>query len=46
MEDVPGIWDELTVIEQRGRAEEILKDMGREGYTSLRESLSMLAESH
>lgn len=38
-EDVPGLYDDLAVIEPAARAEALLKDMGRDGFLSLDESL-------
>ena len=45
MDDVPGIWDDLTVIDRKDRAEDLLRKMGRTRFTDLRESLKLLVES-
>lgn len=45
IDDVPGLWDDLSIVEGREKAEKLLKEMGRSRFTSLEESLKMLVES-
>lgn len=39
IDDVPGLWDDLTTCEPAKRAEALLVDMGRPGFTPLAQSL-------
>ncbi|KAK5049350.1 hypothetical protein LTR84_004279 [Exophiala bonariae] len=38
-DDEPGLWDDLSIVEPAKRAEALLREMGREGFTGLEESL-------
>lgn len=38
-DDEPGLWDDLSTVEPAKRAEGLLRDMGRPGFTELEESL-------
>lgn len=44
-EDVPGLWSDEHTIEVASRAEGLLKEMGRPGFTTLEESLKIMIES-
>ena len=38
-DDEPGLWDDLSTVEPAKRAEGLLREMGRPGFTGLEESL-------
>jgi hypothetical protein len=44
-DDEPGLWDDLSTVEPAKRAEKLLQEMGRPGFTSLEESLRRNVES-
>lgn len=43
--DTEGLWLDLAIVEPATRGEGLLREMGREGYTTLEESLRLTAES-
>jgi len=45
IDDVPGLWDDLAIVGPARRAEALLREMGRPGFTTLEESLKMTVES-